>query len=212
MSEQEHTGLRERKKAERKRRMLEAAGALFHERGLDGTTMSAVAGRAGVGVGTLYNYYPSKDTLFIAVLKQSLLSMTGTESGAVASADRDPVEILLGAVKGFLTLLKVHDRSLWLEFAASIYTSGRKLDEPVFELDWMLVAELTNRLILLKERGVLDPNLDPEHGAMLLFACILMQFQMFVLSRDVDPNDLEDMLRRDFARMLRGFYPAEEGE
>ncbi len=212
MSGKQHAGLRERKKEERKRRMLEAAGTLFHERGLDGTTMSAVAERAGVGVGTLYNYYPSKDTLFIAVLKQSLLTMTGTESGAVTSAEADPVEILLGAAKGFLTLLKVHDRSLWLEFAASIYTSGRKLDEPVFELDWMLVAELEKRLVLLKERGVVDPNLDTEHGAMVLFGCILMQFQMFVLSRDIDANDLEDMLRKDFALLLRGFYPVERGE
>lgn len=205
-------GLRERKKEDRKRRMLEAAGTLFHEQGLAGTTMSAVAERAGVGVGTLYNYYPSKDTLFVAVLKQSLLTMTGRESGASRTESSDPVDILIGAVKGFLTLVELHDRSLWLEFVASIYAAGRQLDEPVFDLDWMLIEELMGRLVLLQDRQLVDPELDPEHGATLLFGCIILRFQMFVLSRDIQAADMEGLLRGDFERLLKGFGPGLKGE
>ncbi|MBC8076063.1 MAG: TetR/AcrR family transcriptional regulator [Chloroflexales bacterium] len=47
-------------------RVLQAAHALFAERG-DDVTMEEVARRAGVGVGTIYRRFPSKEHLFAAV-------------------------------------------------------------------------------------------------------------------------------------------------
>jgi AcrR family transcriptional regulator len=47
-------------------RVLRAAHALFAERG-DDVTMEEVARRAGVGVGTIYRRFPSKEHLFAAV-------------------------------------------------------------------------------------------------------------------------------------------------
>lgn len=47
-------------------RVLEAANELFAARG-NGVTMEEVARRAGVGVGTVYRRFPSKEHLFAAV-------------------------------------------------------------------------------------------------------------------------------------------------
>ncbi|MFF2629148.1 TetR/AcrR family transcriptional regulator [Kitasatospora griseola] len=44
-------------------RLLDAAIALFAERTYEGTQMPAVAQRAGVGVGSIYRYFPSKEAL-----------------------------------------------------------------------------------------------------------------------------------------------------
>jgi len=58
---------RERKDAQRNlERVLSAAHELFAERGND-VTMEEVARRAGVGVGTIYRRFPSKEHLFAAV-------------------------------------------------------------------------------------------------------------------------------------------------
>lgn len=58
---------RERKDARRNlERVLKAAHELFAERGAD-VTMEEVARRAGVGVGTVYRRFPSKEHLFAAV-------------------------------------------------------------------------------------------------------------------------------------------------
>ena len=46
--------------------ILDAALAVFRERGYDGTTIPAIAERAGIAQGTLYNYYPSKEKLLFA--------------------------------------------------------------------------------------------------------------------------------------------------
>jgi AcrR family transcriptional regulator len=58
---------RERKDAQRNlERVLSAAHQLLAERGAD-VTMEEVARRAGVGVGTIYRRFPSKEHLFAAV-------------------------------------------------------------------------------------------------------------------------------------------------
>lgn len=52
--------------------MLQAAAQLFAERGYDATTTNAVAERAGVSIGTLYQYFAGKDGLLLGLLDQHL--------------------------------------------------------------------------------------------------------------------------------------------
>jgi len=51
--------------------IVEAGEALFAERGLGGLRVEAIAGRAGVAVGTLYNYFEDHRALRDAVLDAS---------------------------------------------------------------------------------------------------------------------------------------------
>jgi len=54
---------RERKKLETRRAILEAAMALFHEKGFDETTIEEITAQADVAKGTFFNYFGSKDAL-----------------------------------------------------------------------------------------------------------------------------------------------------
>lgn len=66
---------RQRRKSARPQELLDAALGLFVERGLAHTRAEDVAALAGVSKGTLYLYYPSKDDLFKAVVRQHLTEM-----------------------------------------------------------------------------------------------------------------------------------------
>ncbi|MGV9412631.1 TetR family transcriptional regulator [Nocardia sp. NPDC003693] len=57
------------RQVERRRAILRAAARLGAEHGLERVQMSEVAQSAGVALGTLYRYYPSKSHLFAAVLE-----------------------------------------------------------------------------------------------------------------------------------------------
>lgn len=52
--------------------ILDAARALFAERGYQGTTMRAVAERAGVNAALVHHYFKAKERLFIAALRMPL--------------------------------------------------------------------------------------------------------------------------------------------
>jgi AcrR family transcriptional regulator len=65
-------GLREKKAAQSRDRMVSAAIELFERDGYDATTMEQIAARADVGTTTLYRYFPSKDLLLLDELAQVL--------------------------------------------------------------------------------------------------------------------------------------------
>ena len=61
--------------ADKREAILGAALDLFSERGFDGTAMPMVAERAGVGAGTIYRHFDSKEALGNAVFRQCKLAM-----------------------------------------------------------------------------------------------------------------------------------------
>ena len=52
--------------------ILDAAARVFEERGFDAGTTNRVAERAGVSIGSLYEYFPDKDALVVALVEREL--------------------------------------------------------------------------------------------------------------------------------------------
>ncbi len=55
---------------ERVARILDAAGALFIEKGVDGATMTEIASRSGTAIGSLYRFFPTKESLSLTLLER----------------------------------------------------------------------------------------------------------------------------------------------
>jgi len=74
MSSQNSTDVRRKPQRqrghERVAALLEAAGACFVEKGYEGATMTEVAARAGASIGSLYQFFPTKEALARALLEQ----------------------------------------------------------------------------------------------------------------------------------------------
>jgi AcrR family transcriptional regulator len=85
---------RQRRKEARPQELLEAALALFAEKGFAATRADEVAQRAGVSKGTLYLYYPSKEELFKAVIRQNLTSLIAEGQEAVAQFEGSTSDLL----------------------------------------------------------------------------------------------------------------------
>jgi AcrR family transcriptional regulator len=64
---------RERRKEARPGELLDAALDLFVEKGFAATRAEEVAARAGVSKGTLFLYFPSKEELFKAVIRENIV-------------------------------------------------------------------------------------------------------------------------------------------
>ncbi|MBI2314182.1 MAG: TetR/AcrR family transcriptional regulator [Betaproteobacteria bacterium] len=62
-----------RRKEARPSELVDAALDLFVERGFAATRLEDVAARAGVSKGTVYLYFPNKEELFKAVIRQALV-------------------------------------------------------------------------------------------------------------------------------------------
>jgi AcrR family transcriptional regulator len=72
-------------------RLLEAAAAVFSAGGPD-ASLEAVAKRAGVGIGTLYRHFPTREALFEAVYRHEVAHL-GELAGQLA-LETEPVDAL----------------------------------------------------------------------------------------------------------------------
>lgn len=85
----------------RPQELLDAALSLFVEKGFAATRTEEVARQAGVAKGTLYLYYPSKDELFKAVVRQNIGQLIGEAGELVASASGSTAELLRALIEGW---------------------------------------------------------------------------------------------------------------
>src|SRR5882762_2449750 len=85
---------RQRRKEARPQELLGAALELFVEKGFAATKTEEVAERAGVSKGTLYLYYPSKEELLKAVIRQNLSQLIAEGSGMADEFEGPTSELL----------------------------------------------------------------------------------------------------------------------
>ena len=58
-------------------KILDAAEAIFHEKGFDGARMQEIADQASINKGLLHYYFKSKDALFDAIFNVAVKRMSG---------------------------------------------------------------------------------------------------------------------------------------
>lgn len=99
------TPTRARSQHQRRRRIVQAAAALASRGGVEAMQMRTVAERAGVALGTLYRYFPSKMDLVVAVVSEELDLLEGSMErrppGSSTPAAR-AVELLMRATRGLM--------------------------------------------------------------------------------------------------------------
>jgi AcrR family transcriptional regulator len=136
--------------------IMTAALELFVERGFFGTAVPEIADRAGVGAGTIYRYFESKEALVNAIYREQKLAF-----GHVVLADfpvtavtREQFRLLWMRMAKFATL---HRSSfVFLE----LHHHARYLDAESRAVEQRMTALFTHVVIGAQARGELKPG-DP---------------------------------------------------
>ncbi|WP_240777565.1 TetR family transcriptional regulator [Nonomuraea basaltis] len=97
--------VRTRSQHQRRKRIVQAAAALASRGGVEAMQMRTVAERAGVALGTLYRYFPSKMDLVVAVVGEEIdlleSSIERRPPGASTPSSR-AVDVLMRATRGLM--------------------------------------------------------------------------------------------------------------
>src|SRR4030081_191610 len=90
---------------ERPKQILDAALAVFAERGLAAARLDDIAKRAGLSKGTIYLYFPNKEELFREVIRQSVVAFI--EQGETRFQELgDPLQALDAWMVGYWAYLR----------------------------------------------------------------------------------------------------------
>ncbi|TCP54080.1 TetR family transcriptional regulator [Tamaricihabitans halophyticus] len=77
----------QQRSAARVERMLSACAELIHEHGYDGVTTTMIAKRAGVAVGSLYQFFPDKRAVAQAITQRNLDHFIGAIDAQLTTLD-----------------------------------------------------------------------------------------------------------------------------
>src|SRR5436305_11222994 len=93
--------------AQRREEILEAAVRLFAKHGYPETDMQVLADTLGVGKGTLYRYFPSKQDLFLATADRVMRKLREAVDASIADVE-DPLEQVRTGVHAYLAFVSQH--------------------------------------------------------------------------------------------------------
>ena len=99
-------------RAEREQQMLDAARALFAERGYAAVTMDDVAAAVGVTKPLLYTYFGNKERLFLACMEPAGDALADARGRRRAERRATPAEALRAGVHAFFAFVD-SDRDAW---------------------------------------------------------------------------------------------------
>jgi AcrR family transcriptional regulator len=91
----------------RQEEILDAAATFFAARGYSEANIQELADLLQVGKGTVYRYFPTKETLFLATVDRMMQQLTDAIDAGIDAVE-DPVEQLVGAVKAYLRFFAQH--------------------------------------------------------------------------------------------------------
>jgi AcrR family transcriptional regulator len=135
-----------------RQRVLEAAESLFASEGVD-VPVDEIAERAGVGVGTLYRHFPTKEVLFEAILVARVGEIA--EDARRRLGEGDPGTAFFGFVE-HLVAESARKRDLINAFA----TAGVELEVVAAEAKKELEAATTALLHAAQGAGAVRPDVS----------------------------------------------------
>ena len=109
---------------ERVAKLLQAATAVFAEKGYEAATMTEIAARAGAPIGSLYQFFPVKEVLADTLVQNYVALLAADLQALEARANQIDTQTL---VEGLFGLLRAHPR----ERAAALPLAEARMSEQV---------------------------------------------------------------------------------
>jgi TetR/AcrR family transcriptional regulator, cholesterol catabolism regulator len=194
---------RERNKLEKRARLIAAARSLFSRKGFAATTTAEIAQRAGVGAGTLFLYFSSKDDLLVAIFREQ---MDAVVDAAFATLPRRAT-LLDEIVHVYGAMIEFHegDPELARAFVKELLFVGEPNRDSVFAFIDGLDERIAGRIEARQARGELDAAAPALLVAENCFALFIARLQKWLgLDGRLASEEHIVRLREAFALQLRG--------
>lgn len=205
-------GLRERQKADREKRILQAAVTRFRADGYRAVRIEDLAEAAEVSVGTVYNYYHTKGDILIATVAMEVEEVLAEGEALVANPPAGVADPILALIFGYYDhSLEYLSKEMWRRaMALSIEAPETPNGRRYLALDRRLAGQVTALLRALQGRGAVRADLDTAAFGQLVFNDLNMEFIEFVKDEGMTLAQLRDRLAAQIRPLARLIATTEE--
>jgi len=203
--------LRERQKAKRRSRILEAARKKFQQHGYAAVTVEDIAQDADVSGVTVYNYFGSKAGILLALVSESDELLIRNLNQLAGRLDRPGGGSLSDAVLEFGRILRQHAMSYlskptWREvLGASIHEGSRDFGRTYAALDEVLISLMGTVVTTLQRHGRVTEEVDVGALADCLFSLQNIRFFQFIADDELSDEQTDARLAADLRALQKVF-------
>jgi len=196
----------QRRKDARPPEILDAALAVFAQKGFAATRLDDVAAKAGITKGTIYLYFDSKQALFEALARQSVGAQIDSVTAQLAGFSGSTIDLLRFVLTTMGHFAMTSDRivlpRLVLAEAANFPELAEFWRREVIDRGIGLMGGIIQRGI---ERGELRA-MEPQHAARLCIApfLIIMLWRTTFAQFDEEPYDYQGLIETHLQTLLKG--------
>jgi AcrR family transcriptional regulator len=196
----------QRRKDARPPEILEAALAVFAQKGFAATRLDDVAAKAGITKGTIYLYFDSKQALFEALARQSVgaqIDQVTAQLAQFSGSSSDLLRFVLTTMGRFaMTSDRIVLPRLVLGEAANFPQLAEFWRREIIDRGIGLMSGVIRRGI---ESGEFR-KIEPQHAARLCVAPILiiMLWRTTFAQFDAEPYDYQGLVDAHLQTLLKG--------
>jgi AcrR family transcriptional regulator len=187
-------------------RLLDAAIALFAERGVAATSLGAIARKAHVTPALVHYYFGNRDRLLDALIEERITPLITTLGQRISDADTDASSTARTFVRAIFTMLAEHEwlAPLWIR---EVLTDNGALRERLLaRIAPGIAPQLARRFADAKRGGALNTGLDPRLTVVSLIGLTIFPLAaQSIWKRLFDADDIDiDALTRHALALLDG--------
>jgi len=207
--EEKVSGLRERNKLDKLRRIKDAASELFVVKGFDDTTTREIAVRAGVGLGTVFVYAATKRDLLFLVVNDDLQRVV--EKAAAAVRPNRPM------LENLLRVFQAHYRyfahkpplSRLALREMNFYATGPEAQKFIKTRERLiaLIGEIVRNAM---DRKAISSNESSSLIAWVIFSIYQVEIRHWLSSDELNITRGLNSLRRQLVLLMNGLSPRED--
>ena len=199
-------GLREDKKRQTQLNIMEAAKTIFSEKGFEPASMAEIAKDAGVGTGTIYNYFPSKGALLLRIFTEEAEEMKGTLQDPFTKDEKgDLVESVIGAMHGFAEFFRHYPKSFWRELfhvMTGEVEESIRLRQGLFGIDEEMMKWIMFMIESHSDRFLV--KVDPQEAAYAIYSAAMSDTMFYMYNEEMDHEAYKAQLARHIRFLFEG--------
>src|SRR5213595_2345465 len=185
------------RRRERTRQELLAAARVLAEKGLHETKVTDIAAAADVGVGTFYLHFPDKETLFDAVVEETVRRLKATVDAAREKA-RGPLEKVEAANRAFFRFARDNR-----EVFKIVFGHAAAFNDLIRRAQALFIADLEKTV----REGIASGAFAPLPPALVAQAVVGMATQVISWWTEHESVPIETLIETTTTLALRGITP-----
>jgi AcrR family transcriptional regulator len=189
-------------KTETKDNIIKAATLLFQKNGFDKTKTKAIAQACNIAEGTLFNYFPTKDDLLIAVFENMAKSVDHFDTNQLPNVLEQLIYFSLEPIKQMHKIPK----SLLLDLLISsikIAKKKPKLFNKLAELDIKYIDKLKDKLDIYGDFS--NKEITSKDLAEMIYSIVATDFMLYLYQNAENYEDYVNKIKPKLKVLIKPY-------